>query len=53
MLAYEDGSFEELWDKYYKKSIDFANLKERKLLKLENPFLDGIDTSYKKYIFQP
>lgn len=52
IIAYEDGSLEKLWNKYYKKSIDFVNLKNRKLFKIENPFLDGIDNSYEKYIYK-
>ena len=51
-LAYEDGSFNKLWKRFYAKSLEFANLKNRKILKIENPFLKDIDPSYKKYIYQ-
>jgi hypothetical protein len=53
IAAYEDGSLLELWNRYYRKSVEFANLKNRKMFKLENPFLTGIDTSYEKYIYKP
>lgn len=53
LIAYEDGSFVELWNKYYKKSIDFVNLEQRKIFKIDNPFLEGIDKTYEKYIYTP
>jgi hypothetical protein len=53
IIAFEDGSLDKLFDKYYKPSIDFLNLKDRKLYMLENPFLEGIDNNYEKYIFNP
>jgi hypothetical protein len=53
MMAYEDGSLIELWNSYYKDNLDFVNLKKRKIFKITNPFLDGIDTSYEKYIYKP
>lgn len=53
VLAYKDGSLDKIFDKYYKKSIDFLNIEKRKIYKLENPFLEGINTSYEKYIFNP
>lgn len=51
IIAFKDGSLDELFDKYYKPSIDFLELKDRKLYKLENPFLGNIDNSYEKYIY--
>lgn len=53
VLAYKDGSLDKVFDKYYKKSIDFLNIEKRKIYKLENPFLESVDTSYEKYIFNP
>lgn len=52
-IAYEDGSLKEIFNEYFKKSMDFANLKNRKFYNLENPYLEGIDTSYEKYIYNP
>lgn len=53
ILASNDGSLDKVFDKYYKKSIDFLNIENRRIYKLENPFLEGVDTSYEKYIFNP
>ncbi|WP_037940824.1 hypothetical protein [Sulfurospirillum arcachonense] len=52
-MAYKDGSFMKLWNQYHKKSIDFVNLKKRKIIQIDNPFIKHIDPSYKKYIYQP
>lgn len=53
IMAYNDGSLKKLWKQYYWDSIVFAKLNERKIFKITNPFLDGIDKSYEKYIFTP
>ncbi len=53
IIAYKDGTLNKIFDKYYKKSIDFLHLENRKIYKLENPFLKDIDNSYEKYIFNP
>lgn len=53
IISYNDGSLIKLWEKHYKQSIDFTNLKKRKIFKLENPFLEGMDKSYEKYIYNP
>ncbi len=47
--AYSDGSLDKLFEKYYQPSIDFVNMKKRKIYKLDNPFLINIDKSYEKY----
>lgn len=53
VLAYNDGSLMKLWEKHYLKSIKFANLPNRRIFKLTNPFLEEIDKSYEKYIYTP
>ncbi|WP_417455372.1 hypothetical protein [Kiloniella sp.] len=53
VMAYEDGSLHSLWQQYYGPSIDFVNLKSRRFFEIENPFLEGIDDSYKKYLYRP
>lgn len=52
-IAYNDGSLKKLWEKHYLKSIVFTNLKDRKVFRISNPFLDGIDKSYEKYLYVP
>ena len=53
ILAAKDGSFVDLWNEYYFDSINFVNLYKRKIFKIENPFLKGIDKEYEKYIYLP
>lgn len=53
ILAYKDGTLDKIFDKYYKNSIEFLHLENRKIYKLENPFLKDIDNTYEKYIFNP
>lgn len=49
-IAYKNGTFKKLFLKYHKKTIEKANLKNRKLFKLKNPTLPSntpkIDTSW-------
>ncbi|RLW59044.1 MAG: hypothetical protein B6D70_12710 [gamma proteobacterium symbiont of Stewartia floridana] len=51
--AYEDGSLLRLWEKYYLDSVSRVNLSERVIFKLDNPFIEGIDKSYEKYLYKP
>ena len=51
--AYKDGSLIELWHQYYKPSIEFVKLQNRTILRIENPFLKGMDRSYEKYNYLP
>ena len=48
-IGYDDGSLDKLFEKYYQPSIDFIKMKQRKIYKIDNPFLLDIDTSYEKY----
>ncbi|WP_420332626.1 hypothetical protein [Roseibium sp.] len=52
LIAYEDGSLQELWEDKYGASIEFANLSSRKIFRLENPFLEGLDPSWQQYVYQ-
>jgi len=53
IISYEDGSLQKLWEKYYQPSIDFVNLKKRRIFEIDNPFLGGVDASYEKYFYRP
>jgi hypothetical protein len=53
VLAYNDGSLKRLWEKEYRKSIDFVNLKKRKIFHVDNPNLSDIKFEYKKYFYDP
>lgn len=52
-IAYEDGSYQKVFNEYFKRSLDFVNIKNRKLYILENPFLKDIESSYERYIYNP
>jgi len=51
--AYKDGSLVELWKVFYQSSIDFAQLENRKVYRIENPNLEGLDENYKIYFYNP
>ncbi|MGH1410491.1 MAG: hypothetical protein ACRAUW_13385 [Aeromonas sp.] len=52
-LAWQDGSLQALWRKSFGPSIAFAKLSQRRLLRLENPFLEGINFDYRPYFYNP
>ncbi|WJG10297.1 hypothetical protein [Aliiglaciecola sp. LCG003] len=47
--AFEDGSFIKLWEEYFLANIERANVSERNIIQLENPFIKTLDEQYKKY----
>jgi len=51
-IAYENGTLQELWEKYYRPSIEFAKLEQRYLFQLENSLVTDLDPSYQKYIYR-
>ncbi|WP_020594299.1 hypothetical protein [Kiloniella laminariae] len=53
IAAYEDGALLKLWQAEYQASIDRINLSSRRILSVENPDLDRIDPTYKKYFYLP
>jgi hypothetical protein len=52
LKAYDDGSLLRLWEDKYLESVKFAKLPERKMYRLTNPYIDGIDPSWEKYVYQ-
>ncbi|AWB65001.1 hypothetical protein C2869_00450 [Saccharobesus litoralis] len=52
-LAFEDGSLQVLWNQHYLQKLKEVNLSNRKIFKLENKYLAGLDPSYKQYIYDP
>ena len=48
-IVYNDGSARELWEKHYRKKLDFVSLKNRRIFMLTNPFLEDISEEYKPY----
>lgn len=53
LIAYNDGSLVKLWQEQYQESIDFSNLKNRRIFELENPFINDVDPSYIQYNYDP
>jgi len=51
--AYKDGSLHRLWKKHYSESVGFIDFSSAKIIKIENPFLKGLDDSYQQYVIQP
>jgi len=51
--AYADGSLKQLWLKHYRESIEFTDLKSRRIFRFENPTLKGLDPSYEMYLYDP
>ncbi|MGL5200763.1 MAG: hypothetical protein ACRC9G_17655, partial [Aeromonas veronii] len=42
-----------LWRKSFGPAIAFAKLSQRRMLRLDNPFLDGISFDYRPYFYNP
>ncbi|MER2493596.1 hypothetical protein [Catenovulum sediminis] len=51
--AYQDKSLQILWNKHFKQALDAINISDRKLFKFRNNYINGVDTSYEKYVFDP
>lgn len=51
--AFKDGSYQEVWDWYYKASVDFVDLNKRKIFKLKKPLLHEKELEMERYFFQP
>jgi hypothetical protein len=52
-LAWRDGSLVALWHAKYGESIAFAKLSSRRVFRLENPLLQGLDFDFSKYLQDP
>ncbi|WP_017446587.1 hypothetical protein [Gayadomonas joobiniege] len=51
--AFESGSLTHLWKKFFYERLQFADLKNRKIFRFQNPHLSKIDPSYEAYIIDP
>jgi hypothetical protein len=52
LTAFEDGSLQKLWEDKYLASVEFADLKSRKIFRLTNPYLVNLDPSWQNYVYQ-
>lgn len=50
--AYQDGSFQRLWRQFFKDSMDWVGLSQRKIVKLNNPFIENLNKDYERYNFK-
>lgn len=48
--AYEDGSLLKLWYEHYKESIDFVRLDKRRIYRIKNSSLDGLEEEYQNHL---
>lgn len=52
-IAYKDGSFNKLWSKRHMHTLERAQLKQRNLIKLENPLIKHLARDYETYLYDP
>lgn len=52
-IAYQDGSFHKLWSKRHLGTLERAQLKQRNLIKLENPLIKHLPRNYETYLYNP
>ncbi len=52
-IAWKDGSFVALWKQEYQRSIDFLDMKNRHIIRMNNPLITTLDDGYKKYLYNP
>ena len=52
-IAYQDGSFNNLWSKRHITALTRAQLKQRNLIKLENPLIKHLPRQYETYLYDP
>jgi hypothetical protein len=53
LIAYRDGSLQQLWKTNYEKSINFVQLEKRRIFWIENPLLKNLDFNYRQYFYAP
>lgn len=52
-LVLQRGVARELWLQHNQESLNFADLKSRRIFKLSNPLLKDIDVSFEQYFLNP
>jgi ABC-type amino acid transport substrate-binding protein len=51
-IAYKDGSLQNTFQKYHASSIQFSNLKQRKIFRIENPLIKKLPRDYEQYLYK-
>lgn len=52
-IAYQDGSFIRMWSKRHRKGMDGAKLKNRHIVKMDNPLIKHLPRDYETYLYDP
>lgn len=52
LIAYKDGSLQKIFQKYHASSIQFSNLKQRKIFRIENPLIKRLPKDYEQYLYK-
>lgn len=52
MMAYKDGSLQAIFQKYHASSLEFANLKQRKIFRIKNPLIKKLPKDYEQYLYK-
>ncbi len=52
-IAFKDGSFDDLWRKRHIQPLQQAKLKERNIIKMENPSIKHLARDYETYLYDP
>lgn len=52
-IAYHDGSLMQLWNAHYATSLNFANLKHRRIFRITNPMITKLPKDYEQYFYDP
>ncbi len=53
MIAYNNGSLQKIWREEYQRNIDFVDLKNRKIFRIENPLVETLDFNYQQFFYDP
>jgi hypothetical protein len=52
-IAYKDGSFNKLWRQRHMNTLERAQLKQRNIIKLQNPLITHLAHDYETYLYDP
>jgi len=52
-IAYKDGSFNKLWRQRHMHTLERAQLKQRNIIKLQNPLITHLAHDYETYLYDP
>jgi hypothetical protein len=53
LISFANGTLQRKWQEQYGDSVEFADLKNRKLFRVENPLLREITTPFEQYFYRP